>query len=315
MKIVFFILFTLSILFSGEHAGSSFRYGTNAREIGLSNSLVASNNIGFNAFNNPAILAFNRHRYIGSSLFILSGDRNIQAFTYSQNLPPRAAAAISFFRAGAKGVGIDTNKSLTGDIGYSDGYIMLSFGIAFNKYLSIGINAKTLLQKFLIPGDIKYTSNGIGLDLGIFSSFNKKLNVGVKVESGKYNFREVMDGLNVQYEEIIPFRVLAGAAYSPLESILLLFQHELINLDSYKTHRSSIAMEYNINYHIPIFFRLGMKQNKWKESDPDKKIEFKPSFGIGCQLTLMNKLLTNLDYGVLIDELGMNNLISVSIEF
>ena len=45
-----------------------------------------------------------------SSLFILSNSRNIQVFTYSQDLPPGAGAAISFFRAGATGVGIDSNE-------------------------------------------------------------------------------------------------------------------------------------------------------------------------------------------------------------
>ena len=124
MKYLLFIL--ISITFSetiGGYAGSSFRYGTNAREVSLSNSLVANNNIGFNAFTNPAILPFNKGKYIGSSLFMLSSSRNIQSFTYSQDLPPGAAAAISFFRAGATAVGIDDNEYLTDEIGYSDGYV------------------------------------------------------------------------------------------------------------------------------------------------------------------------------------------------
>ena len=45
-----------------------------------------------------------------------------------------------------------------------------------------------------------------------------------------------------------------------------------------------------------------------------KNIKLRPSLGVGCQLTLMNKLLTNLDYGILVDKMGMNNLISISIE-
>ena len=68
-------------------------------------------------------------------------------------------------------------------------------------------------------------------------------------------------------------------------------------------------------YDIPIFLRLGIKQDEWAKHDPSKNIKLRPSLGVGCQLTLMNKLLTNLDYGVLIDKMGMNNLISISIEF
>ena len=40
----------------------------------------------------------------------------------------------------------------------------------------------------------------------------------------------------------------------------------------------------------------------------------KPSGGIGCQFKFMNKFFTNLDYAIHIDELGINNLISISTE-
>ena len=58
--------------YAGGYAGSSFRYGTNAREVSLSNSLVASNNSGFDGFINPAILGFSKGKHIGSSMFFLS---------------------------------------------------------------------------------------------------------------------------------------------------------------------------------------------------------------------------------------------------
>ena len=316
MGVTLSIFLITSILFStGGHAGSSFRFGTNAREISLANSMVASNNFGFNAFTNPAILPLNKQRYVGSSLLFIPGNRNIQTFTYSQDLPPGAAAAISFFRAGAKAIGIDENEVYIGDLGYSDGYIMLSFGISFSKHISVGISAKTLLQKFSIPGENKYTSNGIAIDLGIYASL-ENLNLGIKVESGKYNFKQEMSGINVQYEEIIPFRIIPGISYTINKSVLLLVQHEVAKLDLSYLNRSSFGVEYSMNYHIPIFFRIGVKHKQWKEdySLLLKNIKLKPSLGIGCQLTLMNKLLTNLDYGVLIDKIGMHNLFSMSIE-
>ena len=325
MKKIFLFFLTLSILYSdyaGGYAGSSFRYGTNAREISLSNSLVSNNNIGFNAFSNPAILAFNKEKYIGSSLFMLSNDRNIQAFTYSQDLPPSAAAAISFFRAGVSNIiGINSDEYFTDELGYSDGYIMISFGIAFNKYFSLGINAKALLQSFSTE-DEKYTSNGIGLDLAGFLSF-QKLSIGIKAESGKYNWNQDMDGMNIQYEEIIPVRILTGVSYSHSQVLLLLFQHELMNVERYQTHRLSFGMEYNVfkndQFHldaiyIPIFLRLGLKQDEWAQIDSSKPIKLNLSGGLGSQVMLMNKLLTNIDYGLLINEMGINNLISISIE-
>ena len=45
---------------------------------------------------------------------------------------------------------------------------------------------------------------------------------------------------------------------------------------------------------IPIFLRLGFKQNEWAKIDSSQSIKLSPSGGIGCQLMLMNKLLTNI---------------------
>ena len=317
MKNAFLLILILSFLYSdyaGGYAGSSFRYGTNAREISLSNSLVSNNNIGFNAFTNPAILAFNKGKYIGSSLFLLSNNRNIQTFTYSQNLPPIAGAAISFFRAGFSDiVGIDSNEYFTDNLGYSDGYMMVSFGIAFNKYFSLGISAKALLQSFSTVYE-DYNSNGIAIDLSGFFSF-EKLSIGIKVEKGKYNWNQDMDGLNVQYEEVIPNRIITGISYFPFKSILLLFQHELMDVKAYKTQRSSFGMEYNVNgSYIPVFIRLGFKQNEWIKIDSSESIKLNPSFGLGCQVILMNKFITNIDYGLLINKMGNSNLISISVE-
>jgi len=317
MKIIFIVISTLSILYSdyaGGYAGSSFRYGTNAREVSLSNSLVSNNNMGFNPFNNPAILAFNKGKHIGSSLFILSNNRNIQTFTYSQDLPPSAAAAISFFRAGVSNIiGINNDEYFTDELGYSDGYMMVSFGIAFNKYFSIGINAKALLQRFTTADD-DYTSNGVGFDIASFFSY-QKINLGIKIENGKYNWNQDMDGMNIQYEETLPTRIITGLSYLPFRSLLLLFQHELMDVKIHQTQRSSIGVEYNIdNYNAPIFIRLGLKQNEWAKINSSKAFKLNPTFGVGCKLMLMNKLSTNIDYGLLINDMGISNLISVSIE-
>tara|TARA_B100001540_G_scaffold143630_1_gene127435 strand:+ start:662 stop:1618 length:957 start_codon:yes stop_codon:yes gene_type:complete len=317
MKKIFLITLTLSILYSdyaGGYAGSSFRFGTNAREVSLSNSLVSNNNIGFNAFTNPSILAFNKGKYIGSSLFLLSNNRNIQTFTYSQSLPPSAAAAISFFRAGTSNIiGIDSNEYFTDELGYSDGYMMVSFGIAFNNYFSLGVSAKALLQSFNTVEE-DYSSNGIGIDIASLISF-QKLNIGFKVEVGRYNWNQEVDGENVQYEEIIPTRIISGISYFPFKSLLILFQHELMDVDIYNTHRSSFGLEYNIDESsIPIFIRLGLRQNEWIRSDSSPFINLDPSFGAGIQVILMNKFIMNIDYGLLLDKIGVSNLISVLIE-
>ena len=59
MSYKYFILtITLSALFSspGGYAGSSYQYGSNARGIALSKSLVSNYNKGYNPLTNPALL-------------------------------------------------------------------------------------------------------------------------------------------------------------------------------------------------------------------------------------------------------------------
>ena len=59
-----FILLQCILLgnYSGGSPGSSFKYGTNAREIALSQSTISTYNPGFNAFNNPG--TFNKRSII-----------------------------------------------------------------------------------------------------------------------------------------------------------------------------------------------------------------------------------------------------------
>ena len=59
MRYRYFILtITLTFLFSnsGGYAGSIYQYGSNARAIALSNSLVSNYNKGYNPLTNPALL-------------------------------------------------------------------------------------------------------------------------------------------------------------------------------------------------------------------------------------------------------------------
>ena len=319
MKILSFVIL-LSYIFSdysGGYPGSSFRYGASAREVSLSNSIVSNNNKGFNAFTNPALLPKNRGRHIGSSLFILSADRNVQAFTFSQELPPSAVAAISLFRSGVNSIGINSNEEFTGNIGYSDGFIMLSFGVGITESISIGVNGKALFQKFSISTleTDNYTSTGIGADLGLLYS-SGSINSGLKIEFGKFNFNEVIQGMNSQYEEKIPSRVSLGFSYSGINSILLLFQHELSKVnEDITTQRTSAGFEYQKNFIVPFHFRLGLRQAQWVRISDSNSIKVKPSIGLGTELTFMKKHSIKLDYGVMFDVIGINNLLSTSIKF
>ena len=197
---------------------------------------------------------------------------------------------------------------------------MVSFGIKFSKEFAIGLNAKALFQRYNLSASEKYISKGVGADLGLYISniIIPKLNLGIKSEVyGKFDWNQSISGVGLNYSEKIPLRFVAGFSYAPSKAILVFLQHELMSIDSEKnhiSHRLSLGAEYAITYHIPLFFRFGLRQNQYLANPQSMKGLLKPSSGVGCQFKFMNKFLTNLDYAIHIDELGINNLLSISTE-
>ena len=320
MIFLIFILIFLNLSYAdyaGGYTGASMRSGSSAREISLSNSIVSVSNPGFNAFINPALVSMTKDIELGSSLFLLSNNRNLQAFSICRKLPPSAGAGISFFRAGVADItGISSNEEYLGTLGYSDGFAMLSFGVNFSRYMSIGFNVKALFQRFKISDSQKYSSKGIALDLGFHSSPIENLDLGIKIENltGKYNWNQDISDDSQDYEEKIPLRGLLGASYSLDNSLMIIFQNEIIFISSFNSNRSSMAMEYTINYKTPILLRIGLKQNQWAITENDKlDFPFTLSSGIGLsQLNFMNKLQLNIDYAFQYTNLGFNNYFSIS---
>jgi len=304
--------------YGGGYPGASMRMGSNAREISLSNSMVSISNPGFNSFTNPALLSTTSDIQFGNSLFLLSQDRNIQILSISRELPPNAGAGISIFRAGVNNIiGITSNEEIFGELGYNDIFTMLSFGVKFNQYASIGFNLKALFQNFKISDNEKYSSKGISLDLGMHTSPTSNVDLGVKVENilGNYNWNQKISDESQDYEEILPIRGVFGASYSfnPL-MLLLTLQHEIIYVPSFNSMRSSIGVEYTVNYQVPINLRFGLKQNQWAIVEDSKlSFPFVVSSGIGfSKLNFMNKLKLNIDYAFQYTDLGFNNFFSIS---
>ena len=295
--------------YAGGYPGAISRNPVSAREISLSNSMVSTYNKGFSAFTNPSLVAHTKGIEIGSSLFSLPSNISMQVFSISRRLPPQAGAGLSVVRLGANNLtGISSDEELTGSLKHNDYYVMMSFGLNFGQYLSVGVNGKALFQRSSISSSETISSDGISLDAGIFSSPLDYLDVGIRIEniSGKYK--------TDQDEVEIPMRFISGISYSPNISTTLLFQHELINLNGeYLTHRSSFGLEYELDYDFPIFLRFGLKQNRWgiiNKEEVENLYVFTGGFGI--QFNYLDKSTINLDYGIVFNEIGINNVISLS---
>ena len=87
---ILILLVIHSCIYTNGNPGASLQYGTNAREIALSNSLIANYNKGYNSFTNPALLGTLSKREYGFSYFSMSLDRSIQTLSvaFLEDTPP-----------------------------------------------------------------------------------------------------------------------------------------------------------------------------------------------------------------------------------
>ncbi|MBV66840.1 MAG: hypothetical protein CMG26_00620 [Candidatus Marinimicrobia bacterium] len=314
VRMIFLILLISSFLladYAGGYPGSILRHGVSARDIALSGATIASYEDGFTSFSNPAMISMKKQLTIGSSLFLLPNKINMQAFSIGRNLPPNAGASLSFIHFGTSNIlSINQNEEFLEQISFHDSYAMMSFGINFSQYFSIGMNAKMLFQRYNLSNNDKISSDGISLDLGILSSISENLNIGIKVDnfSGHYKWGE--------NKNIIPMRIISGISYYPSELILIAFQHEMIDLDKdFLSSRLSGGGEYKFNYKNPVFIRLGIKQANWAIINNEKKgLLIQPSAGLGLEFESFNKSIFKLDYALEFNKLGVTNLISLAIK-
>ena len=298
MKYLLFIL--ISITFSetiGGYAGSSFRYGTNAREIALGNALISSSNNGFNALINPALLSEIKNNEYGFSYFSLSLDRSVQVLSLSNTLPPNAGMSLSYVKAGTDDIILkDNDNNSIGTYNHSESYGAISFGTKFNR-LSIGLSLKAFFNK--IPNN---SAKGIGADLGIIYNINDFSQIGFicKDINSKYSWNNEN---NSAFEEVIPLTYALGYTYIN-NAILIAIRHNILTIDEFNFEESMIGIEYNMSnfLNIPLTVRCGTNQNS------------KFNFGFGYPLKLSKNRLLIFDYSIdtNIFEQGGNHLISLT---
>ena len=168
--ILLLTLFTYSQASTGGYVGSSYRYGSNARQIALSNSILANYNRGYNALTNPALLGSIKEIEYGFSYFDMSLDRYIQTFSITIPAPPMASIGLSAYILGTDNIiGITDDLVSTGMYNAWEGYAMLSFGTNMGRF-SPGINIKILQSKIAT-----YSADGIGIDVGFLYKFSSNL--------------------------------------------------------------------------------------------------------------------------------------------
>ncbi len=311
------ILFNFCLFadYYGGSPGSSFNYGTNAREISLSNSIVSSYNKGFVAFNNPALLPEINDNEYGFSYFLMSLDRSIQSISISRPLPPSAGVSLSFYRVGTNNI-IQTSTfgSEEASLNHSQGFGMLSFGIDLGS-LSAGFNFKALFNDM----DIYKSESSLGFDLGFLYEVNNNINLGFKINNLSSSFDWEINYLNQNqpelYEEEIPLNYMIGLSYNKSNKLLFSTQidylstNDNLNLDNQFFSRYKVGVEYHLisdSFEFPILLRGGL-------NSINNNLEC--TFGFGMPVKINNSMILNIDYALdpgLVDE-GISHLFSFSL--
>ena len=295
----FFLFLLISVTFSetvGGYAGSSFRYGTNAREVALGNALISSYNNGFNALVNPALLSKIENNEYGFSYFSLSLDRSVQVLSLSNTLPPNAGMSLSYVRTGTDDIILkDNNNNNNGTYNHSESYGAISFGTKFDRF-SLGISIKALFNN--MPGN---SAKGIGADFGLIYDVNKQSQIGFVCRNVNTKYSWDNENNNV-YEEAIPLTYALGYTY--LNNIILIaLKYNIVSVNNFNFQESMIGIEYNMLslLNIPLTVRFGTNKNS----------NF--NFGFGYPINLSKNRFIIFDYTIDTNtfEKGGNHLISL----
>ncbi|NOZ08693.1 MAG: hypothetical protein GXO91_07460 [FCB group bacterium] len=276
----------------GGYAGAPFRYGTNAREIALSNALVADWNPGFRQLSNPAAVTTTPGFEVGTSLFSLSLDRSIQVISVAKPLPPKGAAALSYFRSGTANItGRDLQGNITETLQVSDSYGMLSFGLIFTPSFRAGLNLKALFNN--LNGDL--SGKGIAFDLGFLYTPVRNLTFGGKLAnlSGATTWNN--DGRSV--EEKLPVEYALGFRFAPRSDLHLLGQYQGLIAGGHAAE-GEFRMGIESQLVEQVFFRGGLSAGSTASASGTKKFNLDYSLGFGIVYPLWKLKDLQFDYAV-----------------
>ena len=269
----------------GGYAGATYQYGSDARSFSMGNSMVASQNGGFNQFANPALMARETGMNFGLSYFEMSLDRRIETLSMSIHLPPKATIGLAIFRAGTDDIqGRDNHGDFTEKFSMSDYVGIMSFSIGYTEKFSLGLNMKAYFNN--IHSD--YQAHGIGFDAGFLYRWSKNISIaGVAKNIASSTSWKIphSDGTEKSYSEEFPLILSIGAQYFTPFDLLITMQSDAIN--TYENRFENIlhfGCEYS-GFSKDFDIRFGLK-------------ELTPTFGFGYNLSALNKYLSQFNYAV-----------------
>ena len=320
MKILLiFLLMTAGLIAStgadGGYAGAFLRMGFEARTKALGDAFVAVPEGAVAGIYNPATLPHLSARQAVASLSFLPLDRSLDYLgvavpirpqaTGKSGQPLNAGVMIGWIHAGTGDIdGRDFAGNHTQDLSNSEHAFFMGFSVSPAPWLGIGLSGKILHNR--IPDIAEQggalTSNGFGIDLGVFAKPFKDLTLGavLRDDNSKYiwNTDKVYErGSSTTYKFPRVFRL--GAAYRiPQQWLLLVADWESSDVLNPRYHFGAEAT----------FQQLAALRIGW---DHDK-----PTFGLGFTLEIWGKMM-GMNYAFVpgLEALSPDHVVSWTVDF
>tara|TARA_B100000945_G_C20425360_1_gene620234 strand:+ start:5148 stop:6116 length:969 start_codon:yes stop_codon:yes gene_type:complete len=294
------VILFLCIVFAdygGGHAGSGFRYGSNARQFSLANASVADSIGVFHAFSNPALFHYAQNPGFGFSYQSMSLDRSIGSIAFIDDLPPSAGFGVAVLWSGTDKIqGKNAMNEPTDTFSSQEIQTVISFGISLMQKISLGINTKIFFADNY-NNRSPQKARGLGLDFGLIYKYNENLVLGYVLENfgTKYNWNS---GVYPNYTEEFPYIMKLGLHYKTLKNINIFMQEDIYKTQySNINYRLKLGLEYHIKNNINIRFGLSQKRGA-RGSNNISKNNYKPVFGIGAPIKIMNRHFIQVDYAL-----------------
>ncbi|MFA5858214.1 MAG: PorV/PorQ family protein [Elusimicrobiota bacterium] len=193
----------------GTTAMSFLRIGAGARAAGMGEAFTALSDDASGVYWNPAGIVHVKKMEVSAMYLKWIGDLNYEFIGFVMP-KDKMAMGFGFYRLGMEPFAeIDSSGNDTGtSLSYSGMAFAGSFGIGFNKALSVGANAKLIMESL-----VDKSAMSIGVDVGALYAMSDRIRFGANL----HNIGTQLQSFG-ETKEDLPVTVNIGAYFKAMEN-------------------------------------------------------------------------------------------------
>ncbi|MGH7496465.1 MAG: hypothetical protein ACREOO_29295 [bacterium] len=229
LPFAFFFLLVQQAAAQGGYAGAFLRNGIGPRSEAMGRAYVAMVEGNESAFFNPASVALFQYSELTASLRVMSLDRSFEYLSFGLPIRPKADSSakvvngglsLSWIHAGVDNISArDLDGQEYGSLSNSENAFNLSFGLAPDPRLAIGVTGRVVLNRLngVTRDEGTLSTSSFGFDLGAIVQLIDGVRVGVAANnlSLKYTWKtEEVYERGTQRIDKFPKTLRAGVAVS-----------------------------------------------------------------------------------------------------